>query len=82
MHDGRANASVSAAGTLAGLTFALRNTLLTAMVLIFAFTYYVSVAKEAPLRSHSLEMAGISVGAAALTFVIGYLVRVSLDVGV
>ena len=50
------------------------------IILIFFFTYYFSVVREISFRSRFLEMAGISLGVAALSFVIGLLVRQFLGV--
>jgi VIT1/CCC1 family predicted Fe2+/Mn2+ transporter len=59
---------------------ALGITLGNAVLLILLFNFYVSVAKEIPFWRRFLEMAGISLGVAALTFAIGYLVRLVLHV--
>lgn len=56
--------------------------MLNAVLVILFFTFYVSVAQDVPFRKRFLEMAGISLGVAALTFCIGYLVRVLLNVEV
>ncbi|UCG54605.1 MAG: rubrerythrin family protein, partial [Dehalococcoidia bacterium] len=48
--------------------------LLNAIIVIYIFNYYVSVAKEVSFRRSFLEMALISLGIAAITFAIGYLV--------
>jgi vacuolar iron transporter family protein len=54
---------------------------LTAAVLIIAiFNYYISVAKDAPFRRRFLEMAGLSLGVALLSFVLGYFIRSALGV--
>ena len=50
-------------------------TILNAIVVIFIFTFYISVAKDIPFRQRFLEMASISLGIAALTFGIGFLIR-------
>jgi VIT1/CCC1 family predicted Fe2+/Mn2+ transporter len=50
-------------------------TILNAIVVIFIFTFYISVAKDIPFRKRFLEMASISLGIAALTFGIGFLIR-------
>jgi VIT1/CCC1 family predicted Fe2+/Mn2+ transporter len=61
---------------------ALGLTLLTAVVIIAAFTFYISVAKDTEFRKSFLEMAGISLGVAAVTFAIAYLVRTVLGIEV
>jgi VIT1/CCC1 family predicted Fe2+/Mn2+ transporter len=50
-------------------------TILNAIVVILIFTFYISVAKDIPFRHRFLEMASISLGIAALTFGIGFLIR-------
>jgi VIT1/CCC1 family predicted Fe2+/Mn2+ transporter len=54
---------------------------LTAAVLIIAvFNYYISVAKDQPFRTRFLEMAGLSLGVAAFSFVIGYFIRTAMGI--
>jgi len=50
-------------------------TLTIAVIIIAVFNYYISVAKGEPFRERFLEMAGLSLGVAAFSFVIGYLIR-------
>jgi VIT1/CCC1 family predicted Fe2+/Mn2+ transporter len=45
------------------------------VVIIMLFTYYTSVAKDLPFGRRFLEMAIISLGVAAISFVIGILVK-------
>ena len=52
------------------------------MLLILLFTFYLSVVRDIPFRRRFIEMAGISLGVAALSFLIGYLVRVFLNVDI
>jgi VIT1/CCC1 family predicted Fe2+/Mn2+ transporter len=47
----------------------------TAVLIIAAFNYYISVAKDEPFRPRFVEMAGLSLGVAAFSFVLGYLIR-------
>lgn len=54
----------------------------TAVLIIAAFNYYISVARDEPFRARFLEMAGLSLGVATLSFVIGYLVRQLLGIEV
>ncbi len=54
----------------------------TAILIIAFFNSYVSVAKDVPFRKRFLEMAGISLGVAAVSFLIGFLVRSFLNVDV
>ena len=49
--------------------------LVTAVLIIAAFNYYISVAKDVPFRPRFVEMAGLSLGVAALSFVLGYFIR-------
>lgn len=53
----------------------LALTLSAAVLIIAFFNYYISVAKGEPFRRRFLEMAGISLGVAALSFIIGYFIR-------
>jgi VIT1/CCC1 family predicted Fe2+/Mn2+ transporter len=54
--------------------------LLAAVTIIAAFNYYISVAKDLSFRARFLEMAGLSLGVATLSFVLGYLIRSALGV--
>lgn len=56
--------------------------LVTAVLIIAAFNYYVSVAKDEPFRKRFFEMAGLSLGVAAFSFGIGYLIRIWLGVDI
>ncbi|MBC7219641.1 MAG: VIT1/CCC1 transporter family protein [Hadesarchaea archaeon] len=58
----------------------LGMTIFFAIFVIFIFSYYVSVAKDLPFKRRFAEMAAISLGVAALTFLIGVVVRVFLGV--
>jgi VIT1/CCC1 family predicted Fe2+/Mn2+ transporter len=54
---------------------------LTAAVLIIAlFNYYISVVKDEPFRKRFLGMAGVSLGVAGFSFLIGYVARIALGV--
>ena len=57
-------------------------TLGIAVLIILFFNYYVSVARDLDFKRRFLEMAGLSLGVAALSFVVGYLVRIVLGVDV
>ena len=57
-------------------------TLAAAVLIIAFFNYYISVAKDMPFRRHFLEMAGLSLGVAALSFLIGFVLRSFLGVDV
>lgn len=55
-------------------------TLSNAVIVIFIFTFYISIAKEISFRNRFSEMVLISLGIAALTFAIGFVIRVFLNV--
>lgn len=57
-------------------------TLSLAILIIVLFTFYTSVAKDLPFLKRFAEMAAISLGIAAISFVIGLLVRIYLNVEV
>jgi len=65
---------------LSDLYFCLGFTILNAIVVIFVFTFYISVAKDLSFRERFLEMALISLGVAGLTFAIGFIIRILLNV--
>ena len=52
------------------------------VVIIAAFTYYTSVAKDQPFRSRFLEMALISIGVAVISFGVGILAKTLLGIDV
>ncbi len=57
--------------------------MLVIVVLIIAgFTYYTGVAQDQPFKSRFLEMAGISLGVAVLSFVVGILAKRFLGVDI
>jgi VIT1/CCC1 family predicted Fe2+/Mn2+ transporter len=60
----------------------LALTLTIGVVVILVFNYYIAVAKDWPFWPRFLEMAAISLGVAGLSFVIGILLRVFLQVDV
>jgi VIT1/CCC1 family predicted Fe2+/Mn2+ transporter len=57
-------------------------TLLGAVMVIFLFTFYISVAKDLPFWRRFGEMLVISLGIAAISFVIGVLIRTVLHINV
>jgi len=59
---------------------ALVVTLATAVLIIAVFNYYISVAKGESFRARFLEMAGLSLGVALFSFIIGYFIRQWLGV--
>jgi VIT1/CCC1 family predicted Fe2+/Mn2+ transporter len=56
--------------------------LTTAVLIIAIFNYYISVAKGENFRRRFAEMAGLSLGVAAFSFVIGYFIRLWLGVDI
>ena len=56
--------------------------LLIVVAIIAGFTYYTSVAQDRPFKSRFLEMAGISIGVAVVSFVVGILAKQLLGVDV
>ena len=61
---------------------ALPITLISAVLVIFLFTFYISVAKDLPFVRRFGEMVAISMGIAAISFVIGIAIRLVLHVDV
>ena len=57
-------------------------TLTIAVVIIAVFNYYISVAKGESFRARFTEMAGLSLGVALISFVIGYFIRQWLGIEV
>ncbi len=55
--------------------YALIFTIIVAILVILVFNFYVSVAKDLNFKTRFLEMAGISLGVAVLSFLIGVVVR-------
>ncbi len=60
---------------LQNLYLSLGLTLASAIIIIWIFTFYISVAKDLPFKKRFLEMACISLGVAGLSFLVGLLVR-------
>ena len=56
--------------------------MVTAIIIIAVFNYYISVAKGENFRKRFLEMAGLSLGVAALSFIISYFIRLWLGINV
>ncbi len=57
-------------------------TLVIAVMIIAVFNYYISVAKGESFRARFAEMAGLSLGVAVISFVIGYFIRQWLGIEV
>jgi len=60
----------------------LAITLIVAVLIIAVFNYYISIAKDEPFRARFLEMAGLSLGVATFSFIIGYFIRQWLGVDI
>jgi VIT1/CCC1 family predicted Fe2+/Mn2+ transporter len=60
---------------LPNIYVSLAVTLLIALGIIAVFNFYISVARGEPFRRRFVEMAALSMGVAALSFVIGIIVR-------
>lgn len=56
--------------------------LLTVILIIAGFTYYTSVAQDQPFKSRFVEMAGISISVAVISFVVGVLAKQLLGVDI
>ncbi|MBD3164205.1 rubrerythrin family protein [Candidatus Woesearchaeota archaeon] len=67
---------------LDSLYLSLAWTLANAIIVILIFTYYISIAKDYSFRKRFWEMAFISLGVAALSFGIGYLIRILFGIDV
>jgi VIT1/CCC1 family predicted Fe2+/Mn2+ transporter len=65
---------------LSGRFAALGITLVLAVFIIFIFNYYLSVARDLDFRRRFGEMTLISLGVAALSFGVGYLLKQALGV--
>jgi VIT1/CCC1 family predicted Fe2+/Mn2+ transporter len=59
---------------------ALGITLFLAVFIIFCFNYYLAVAKDLDFKRRFAEMALISLGVAALSFGVGWVLKIALDV--
>ena len=55
--------------------FCLAFMIVNALLVVFIFTFYISVAKDLSFKSRFLEMAGISLSIAAISFFIGFIIR-------
>lgn len=55
-------------------------TLCAAVVIIAAFNYYITTARDESFRQRFLEMAGLSLGVAGFSFVLGFVIRKLLGV--
>ncbi|MEM2339583.1 MAG: VIT1/CCC1 transporter family protein [Nitrososphaerales archaeon] len=67
---------------LTNVYLCLSLTIIIAIIIIFLFTFYISVAKDLQFRKRFLEMIIINLGIAGLTFIIGFFVKVFLNIEV
>jgi VIT1/CCC1 family predicted Fe2+/Mn2+ transporter len=58
----------------------LAITMTIAVVIIAVFNYYISVAKGESFKARFLEMAGLSLGVATFSFIIGFFIRKWLNI--
>jgi len=66
----------------ANIFVSLIVTLIVAILIIAVFNFYLSVARSESFRRRFLEMAGLSLGVALLSFLIGVIVRSVLGIEV
>jgi VIT1/CCC1 family predicted Fe2+/Mn2+ transporter len=57
-------------------------TIVVAITIILVFNFYISVAKDLNFKKRFFEMAGISIGVAVISFLIGIAVRTVLGVDI
>jgi VIT1/CCC1 family predicted Fe2+/Mn2+ transporter len=62
--------------------YSLGLTLFNAILVILLFTFYISVARDLDFKRRFAEMAGISLGVAGLSFLMGYVIRIFFGVEV
>lgn len=67
---------------LSNVYLSLALMIINAVIVILLFTFYISVAKRISFKRRFGEMVGISLGIAALSFVIGFIVRAYFGVEV
>jgi len=60
---------------LKNIFFSLALVIINALLVVLIFTFYISVAKGLSFRKRFLEMAGISLGIAAMNFIVGIIIR-------
>lgn len=61
---------------------ALITMLLIVVIIIFCFTYYISVAKSLPFKKRFLEMSGVSLSVALISFLVGLAVKNILGIDI
>lgn len=65
---------------LSNLYLSLGLVIINAIIILFAFSFYISVARDVSFKKRFLEMMLISLSIAAITFVIGFLARSLLHI--
>jgi VIT1/CCC1 family predicted Fe2+/Mn2+ transporter len=55
---------------------------LTTLLIIAAFNYYISVAQDAPFKKRFFEMASISIGVSFIAFIIGVAIKHFLGISI
>ncbi len=65
---------------LSNYFLSLGLTLIIAVLIIFLFNFYISIAKGYPFKKRFIEMTAISLGVAAISFVIGILIRNTIGI--
>jgi VIT1/CCC1 family predicted Fe2+/Mn2+ transporter len=61
---------------------ALAITIATVVLIIYLFNYYIATAKDLDFKSRFWEMTSISLGVAAFSFVVGFLLKNALGIDV
>ena len=67
---------------LANPFVALAISLIFAILIIFIFTFFISVVKERDFKKLFLEMAIISMGIAGISFAIGWFIKAFMNIGI
>jgi VIT1/CCC1 family predicted Fe2+/Mn2+ transporter len=62
--------------------FCLSLVIINAVLIVLIFTFYISVAKTLKFKKRFLEMVGISIGIAAINFIIGLIIRETFGIEV
>ncbi|MBC7130322.1 rubrerythrin family protein, partial [Candidatus Bathyarchaeota archaeon] len=65
---------------LSNIYVCLGITILNAVIVIALFTFYISVSKDQPFKTRFIEMTLISLGIAAITFLIGVAIKTFLGI--
>jgi VIT1/CCC1 family predicted Fe2+/Mn2+ transporter len=68
--------------TLQNIFACLAASLVAAILIIALFNYYISVANDLPFRKRFMEMALLSMGVAAFSFLVGFVIRSLLGIEV